>query len=116
VVVANDRAAALPPHWFQILLSIADEPKHGLAITDDVYERTGGRLRLWPGVLYTALKKMTDAGLVAETEIPRRAAVLGGKPRYFGITPAGRRACAEEAAYLARVLASARAKRLLKAK
>jgi DNA-binding PadR family transcriptional regulator len=67
-------------------------------------------------VLYTALRKMTQAGLVIETELPRRAAVLGGKPRYFRITPAGRRACADEAAYSSRVLAFARAKRLLKAK
>jgi DNA-binding PadR family transcriptional regulator len=114
--MADEPQAALPPHWFQILLSIADEPKHGLAITDDVYQRTGGRLRLWPGVLYTALRKMTDAGLVVETGIPRRAAVLGGKPRFFRITPAGRRACGDEAAYLSRVLSAARAKRLLKAK
>lgn len=108
--------APLPPHWFQILLSLADEPKHGLAITDDVYARTGQRLRLWPGVLYTALKRMTDAGLVAETDTPRRAAILGGKPRYFRITAAGRRACADEAAYLSGLVAAARAKRLLKAK
>ena len=114
--MTDDRSTALPPHWFQILLSIADEPKHGLQITDDVYERTGGRLRLWPGVLYTALRKMTLGGLVVETEMPRRAAVLGGKPRYFRITPAGRRACTEEAAYLSRMLAAARGKRLLKAK
>ena len=114
--MADPQPAALPPHWFQILLAIADEPKHGLAITDDVYERTDGRLRLWPGVLYTALKKMTEAGLVAETGMPRRASVLGGKPRYFRITPAGRRACAEEAEYLSRLLAAARGKRLLKAK
>ena len=114
--MTDDRSTALPPHWFQILLSIADEPRHGLAITDDVLERSGGRLHLWPGVLYTALKKMSQAGLVVETEMPRRAAVLGGKPRYFRITSAGRRACAEEAAYLSRLVSAARGKRLLKAK
>ena len=106
----------LPPHWFQILLSIADAPKHGLAITDDVRTRTAGRLRLWPGVLYTALKKMTDAGLVVETDAPKGFAAAGGKPRFFRITPAGKQACAAEAAYLSDVVAAARAKRLLKAR
>lgn len=106
----------LPPHWFQILLSIADEPRHGLAITEDVRNRTGGRLRLWPGVLYTALKKMTDAGLVAETDAPANFSAGGGKPRFFRITAAGRTACGDEAAYLADVVAVARSKRLLKAR
>ena len=106
----------LPPHWFHILISIADEPRHGLAITDDVLARTGGRLRLWPGVLYTALKKMTDAGLVAETGAPARFAAGGGKPRFFRATARGRRVCADEATYLARVVDAARAKRLLKAR
>jgi DNA-binding PadR family transcriptional regulator len=106
----------LPPHWFQILLSIADEPRHGLAITDDVLARTGGRLKLWPGVLYTALKKMTGAGLVAETEAPSGFSPGGGRPRFFRATARGRRVCADEAAYLARVVDAARAKRLLKAR
>src|SRR5688572_4801630 len=108
--------APLPPHWFQILLSIATEARHGLAITDDVLERTGGRLRLWPGVLYTALRKMTRAGLVVETELPEGFAAAGGKPRFFKATPLGRRVCADEAAYLARVVEDARSKRLLKAR
>ena len=106
----------LPPHWFQILLSIADEPKHGLAITVDVRTRTEGRQQLWPGVLYTSLKKMTDAGLLAETEAPSGFTAGGGKPRFFRITPAGRRACAEEATYLSQIVAAARAKRLIKAR
>lgn len=114
--MANPTPPSLPPHWFQILLSIADAPRHGLAITDDVRERTGGRLKLWPGVLYTALKKMTDAGLVVETEAPAGFSAGGGKPRFFRITPSGRRVCADEAAYLSGLVNAARAKRLLKAK
>ena len=88
----------------------------GLAITDDVRTRTGGRLRLWPGVLYTALKKMTDAGLVVETDAPKGFTAGGGKPRFFRITPAGRQACTEEATYLSDVVAAARAKLLVKAR
>jgi len=33
----------LEPHWFQILLALADRDLHGLAIMNDVLERTGGR-------------------------------------------------------------------------
>ena len=35
----------LEPHWFQILLAVADRDLHGLAIMNDVLERTGGRMR-----------------------------------------------------------------------
>src|SRR5262247_399692 len=94
-------AAGLPAHWFQILLALADRDLHGLAIMNDVLERTGGRMRLWPGMLYRALGRLADLELVVEIETPDQAAAAGGRPRFFRITAAGRRACAAEAARLA---------------
>ena len=105
---------SLPPHWFQILLALADHDLHGLAITKDVYDRTDGRMHLWPGMLYGALKKLTDAGFVAETGAPTAFESAGGKPRFYRITPLGKRACAAEAERLARFVDVARAKRLIK--
>jgi DNA-binding PadR family transcriptional regulator len=105
---------ALPEHWFQILLSLADQDLHGLAITREVYERTGGRMHLWPGMLYGALKQMTTRGFVAETAAPADAATGGGRPRFYRITPLGKRTCAEEAERYAGLVDAARAKRLLK--
>lgn len=105
---------ALPEHWFHILLSLADQDLHGLAITREVYERTDGRLHLWPGMLYGALKQMTARGLVVETMAPADAATGGGKPRFYKITALGKRTCAAEAERLARLVDTARAKRLLK--
>ena len=107
-------ADPLPPHWFQILLSLTDRPMHGLAITDDVSARTGGRLYLWPGVLYVALRKMAEAGLIAETDPPADFVATAGKARFFKLTPVGRRACADEAAYLAGMMDSAQVKKVLK--
>ena len=57
---------SLPEHWFQILLSLAGQDLHGLAITAEVLERTEGRVHLWPGMLYGALKQMTARGYVTE--------------------------------------------------
>src|ERR671911_139426 len=82
--------APLEPHWFQILLAVADRDLHGLAIMNDVLERTGGRMRLWPGMLYRALGRLADMNLVVEGEPPDGAAATGGRPRFFRITPAGR--------------------------
>jgi DNA-binding PadR family transcriptional regulator len=105
---------SLPDHWFQILLSLAGQDLHGLAITAEVLERTEGRVHLWPGMLYGALKQMTTRGYVAETAAPPDAAPAGGKPRFYRLTPLGRRVCSAEAARLARSVEVARARRLLK--
>jgi len=107
--------APLKPHWFQILLALADRDLHGLAIMNDVLERTGGRMRLWPGMLYRALGRLADIGLVAEIEAPDDAAAAGGRPRFFRITAAGRRACGAEAERLAGFVEAAKRKKLLKA-
>ena len=104
----------LPEHWFHILLAIADQDLHGLAITREVFDRTDGRMHLWPGMLYGALKQMTTRGYVAETAAPADATPGGGKPRYYKITPLGRRTCAAEAQRLEAIVDAARAKRLLK--
>lgn len=107
--------ATLEPHWFQILLAVADDDRHGLAIMNDVLERTGGAMKLWPGMLYRNLARLVDMGLLVEVEMPRGAEVGGGRPRFYRMTPLGRRACAAEAERLARYVDAARRKKLLKA-
>jgi DNA-binding PadR family transcriptional regulator len=104
----------MPPHWFQILLSLADQKLHGLAITKDVLDRTAGSMNLWPAMLYGALKRMADAGLVEEVDAPAHFTGTGGKPRFYAITSSGRRACAEEANRLAAFVEVARGKKLIK--
>jgi len=106
--------ADMPDHWFQILLALAGEDRHGLAITKDVFERTGGRMHLWPGKLYGALRRMTDEGLVIEVRAPGTFVSGGGRPRFYRITALGRRRCAAEAERLAAFVATARSRRLLK--
>ena len=55
------RHTKLKPHWFHILLSLADRDLHGTAIMEEVLERTESHMRLWPGKLYGALKELADA-------------------------------------------------------
>lgn len=105
---------SLSPQWFQILLALADRDLHGLAITKEVFERTEGQMQLWPGMLYGALRKMNDDGLVDEVEPPSGFTAGGGRPRFYRITPLGRRTCATEARRLARFVDAAEAKRLIK--
>jgi DNA-binding PadR family transcriptional regulator len=97
---------------FQILLSLSDRELHGYAIIQDIRERTDGEVALTASTLYAALKRLLDAGLVAELDTrppddddPRR--------RYYRITPDGLAVARLEAARLARTLAMARRKRLV---
>lgn len=106
--------APLTSQCFHILLSLAHGELHGLAITKDVFDRTDGTVNLWPGMLYGALKKMTDEGLVDEVAAPAGFAPAGGRPRFYRMTPYGRRQCASEAERLARYVDAARAKGLIK--
>ena len=106
--------SSLQLHWFHILLALADKPLNGAGITEEVLERTEGGLQLWPGTLYGALKKMTDLGYVVDTDVPAGFSTGGGKPRFYRITPLGKRECGAEAARLERIVSAARDKRLLK--
>ena len=105
----------LAPHIFQILLALADQDRHGLGIMSDVLERTDGALKLWPGMLYRNLSKLAAEGFVVEVDTPAGADAGGGRPRFYHLTPLGRRACAAEAERLAGFVEAARQKKLLKA-
>jgi DNA-binding PadR family transcriptional regulator len=102
----------LTPQAFQILLSLADgRDLHGYAIIQDVAGRTGNEIRLTASTLYAAIKRMLDAGFIAEVDAPVES---GGAPRRcYRITKAGRQLARREAERLARTVAMARDKRLL---
>jgi DNA-binding PadR family transcriptional regulator len=53
---------------FYILLSLSIRDRHGYDILKHVEESSEGRIRLGPATLYTALKRLLDAGLIAELE------------------------------------------------
>ena len=103
-------AQELTPQRFQILLSLADQPRHGYGVMSDVLERTEGRMKLWPGVLYGSLKRLTDAGLVEEIEPPAHAPQDRMARRFYRITEPGRRALGAETARLASYVEAARAR------
>lgn len=107
-----DQPTQLKPQWFQILLALADQNLHGYAIMTEVLDRTKGRMRLWPGMLYGSLKRMAEAGLIEEVEDPSPAD--NKERRYYTITPAGRRALADEVRRLAEFVEVARMKDVLR--
>jgi DNA-binding PadR family transcriptional regulator len=103
---------ALTPAELQILLSLADGPLYGTAISRDVLVRTDGRHHVGPGTLYTALKRLSAAGLVEEA-----AGDVGGagdraprdsRRREYALTVAGAAALAAEVGRMIRLVEQAR--------
>ncbi len=89
----------IKPRRFQILLALANEDLHGLAIMKAVLDQTQGHMRLWPAMLYGSLKQMTESGLIEERE--DRGATEADRRRFYGITEPGRQALAAEVDRLA---------------
>ncbi len=110
------RAVPLNHYEFHILLALADEERHGYGIMQEVERRSGRTVRLGPGTLYGAIKRMLAAGLIEESD--RRPAPERDDQRrrcYYRLTGPGRRVAAEEAERLAALVRVAEAKRLIRA-
>src|SRR6185295_10925034 len=98
---------------FHILLALAGEERHGYAILQEVAALTGGELQPEPGTLYRALHRMLNDGWVAESSRRPAADLDDERRRYYRLTAVGRRVASAEAERLSRLLAVARAHRLL---
>jgi DNA-binding PadR family transcriptional regulator len=103
----------LTPAAFHILLALADGERHGYAIMRDVEERSDGDVRLAPGTLYGAIKRMLDQGIVEETDDRPDAEDDDERRRYYRLTRFGRDVVRAEAARLERLVEAARSKKLV---
>ncbi len=102
----TDPAVFLPlsPHQFHILLALSDRERHGYGVIQEVERRTAGGLKMGTGTLYTALARLVDLGLIADTG---RA---DERRRYYRITPLGRAVVHAETARLQALVRHARAR------
>lgn len=104
-------AALLPlsPPVFHILLALADADRHGYAIMQEVEERTAGAVRMGPGTLYGAIKRLRDDGLIEELEESGDSE----RRRMYHLTVLGREVARLEAERLKAMVLSAQAKQLI---
>ncbi|MBA2459194.1 MAG: helix-turn-helix transcriptional regulator [Gemmatimonadales bacterium] len=109
-----DALLPLSPAVFHILLALADEDRHGYAITQDIAARTGGGVRLGPGTLYRSIQRMLEQGLLIETR--QRPPLDDPRRRYYRITPIGRAVARAEARRLNDLVKLARAQGLAPAR
>ncbi|MFE7491364.1 PadR family transcriptional regulator [Kitasatospora sp. NPDC057541] len=88
-----------------VMTALADEPRHGYAVAQEIKAMTGGRVALRTGALYGALDRLLADGLI---EIHREEIVDGRARRIFALAPAGRERLAAEAERLAGTAREAR--------
>jgi DNA-binding PadR family transcriptional regulator len=106
--------APLSTATLNILLALAGGNLHGYGIIKEVARNSDGHYKLGPGTLYDNLKKLMDAGLVADvpaTFSSRRAAsAKEDDRRFFSLTREGKDVLAREVDRLQGVVTKARAR------
>ena len=107
----------LSPITFQVLLALADGPRHGYGVIQEIEGRTGGAMRLRTGTLYLLMQRLVADGFVDRVrpskDMAAAAPTPGSPRRYYGLTSLGRAVLAAEARRLQSAVADARAKRVL---
>jgi DNA-binding PadR family transcriptional regulator len=107
-----DRLLPLKPRVLHILLALADGPRHGYSIMQEVAARTDGRVRVWPAALYGTLRELEHLDLIAESA--KRPSDDDERRRYVALTPLGKRVLEGEVRRLEALVGQARASRALR--
>jgi DNA-binding PadR family transcriptional regulator len=103
--------ARLKPHWYYILLALADGERHGLAIAREVLTLSDGGMRLWPAMLYGSLEELADRGWIASLEdSKRRPSDARERKHFYRLTRAGRAVVAAETERLGSLVQVARSR------
>ena len=93
---------------FEVLLALADSPRHGYGIIQEIEGRTGEPMNSSTGTLYLALQRLNRDGL-----IEAGPSTAGSRRRNYSLTEIGRLVAAAEAERLAALVSSAHDKKLL---
>ena len=102
----TDQTLPLTEATFCILLSLAGGPRHGYAVMQDVRALSDGRVILSTGTLYSALKRLLEAGWIDRDE---DAVELSGRgQKVYRLTERGQRIFDAERARMRALLEVAR--------
>ena len=107
-----ERLLPLKPKVLHILLALADGPRHGYSIMQEVAARTDGRVRVWPAAMYGTLRELEDLDWIVESQT--RPSDDDERRRYFELTPLGKRVLIGEVQRLEAIVDHARASRALR--
>lgn len=95
----------LPQVSFSILIALSLKPRHGYEIMQQVADDSLGKIKLGPGSLYSAIKQLTEDGLIEE--MPD-----SGRRRYYRLTKKGHDKLNTELEYFDNTLKLAKQRRV----
>lgn len=87
-----------------LLTALADAPRHGYALIQEVAALSDGRVKMRTSTLYSALDRLLQQGLI---EVERDEVIDGRARRTYALADAGRDTLAAEADRLRAVVAEA---------
>jgi DNA-binding PadR family transcriptional regulator len=112
MIFKTTKNAPLSSATLHILLALAGGDLHGYGIIKEVTRNSDGHYRLGPGTLYDNLKKLMDAGLVADavTSSSKRksASAKADDRRFYTLTNEGKNALGREVDRLQSVVREAK--------
>jgi DNA-binding PadR family transcriptional regulator len=91
-----------------ILLALAGGNLHGYGIIQEIARNSDGHYRLGPGTLYDNLKKLMDAGWVADAPAQRHKSKKEDDRRFYTLTKKGKDALTTEVDRLQSVISEAK--------
>jgi DNA-binding PadR family transcriptional regulator len=103
----------LRPSVFHILLALADGDLHGYGIMQEVAEHTAGQIRLGPGTLYGAIKRLLSDKLIIEVDERPDPELDDERRRYYRLTDFGQRVLKAEVRRITKMVAVAQRKKLI---
>lgn len=98
----------LSPPVFHILLALGNRRLHGYAIMQEIEERTGGKVSVLPGTLYSSIARMLEDELITETENRPKPSADDQRRRYYRATRFGKAVAQGEAERMALLLSVAK--------
>ena len=79
----------LSPVTYHILLALADRDRHGYGIKKAVLDQSAGTIRLGPGTLYAAIRRLEVDGWIEESDWRPDPELDDERRRYYTLTRRG---------------------------
>ncbi len=98
---------------FHILLALSDGDLHGYGIMQEVTEHSEGQIKLGPGTLYGAIKRLLSDGLIVEVDERPDPELDDQRRRYYRLTDFGQKVLQAEVRRMEKMLSVAQSKRLI---
>lgn len=83
------RVKPLSPVTYHILLALADRRRHGYGIKKAVIKQSAGTIRLGPGTLYAAIRRLEVDGWIEESDWRPDPELDDERRRYYALTRRG---------------------------